>query len=197
MKKNLLVLCLAHCFLNVSYSQVPATAYAKGNSMLSAGYGVVNIWTLFLKNAFSYPPNTYKVGSTGPFALTYEYAFSKRISGGIALGHSVVTGRFNGFGFKFTEKLNAFTALARSNYHFFLKGRKFDPYIGAGLGFFKFRYTNDTPGIINSKVPGSFGYSGQAGTHYYFNSHLGAYAELGYVGAGGSLGELGVTVKFH
>lgn len=182
--------------LNCAAQSDDENAYTKGKSVISVGYGVVNIWSYFLKNALAYPENSYKVSSMGPFALTYDYGLSKHISAGIAIGYSVTNGKFDQFGYKFTEKLTGFTVLARSNYHFFIKGNKFDPYVGAGLGFFKFNYSNDSPGIVNTKVPGSFGYSAQLGTRYYFSELLGLHAELGYVGTGGSLGELGVSFKF-
>lgn len=191
MKSFLLVLCLLLCLAHKSYPQ-NIRAFEKGNSLISAGIGIGNIWKTFLKEAFTYPPNTYKVSSKGPFTLVYEYGFSKRISAGIAIGYSEVNGKFDGFGEKFTETLTNFSILARSNYHFG-KFRKFDPYIGVGVGYYHFKYNNDKPGIINSKVPGAFGYSGQLGTHYYFIPKFGAYAEVGYVG--GSFGQVGLTLK--
>ncbi len=172
-------------FISVSAMAQTERAYVKGNSIVSAGVGVGNIWRTFLKEAYDYPTDTYNVSSNGTFTVMYEYGFSKRISAGIALGYSKVTGKFEGFGEKFTETLTNYSLLARSNYHFG-KYRKFDPYVGIGVGYYNFQYYNNKPGIINSKAPGAFGYSGQLGTHYYFNHNLGAYMEIGYVG--GSLG---------
>ncbi|MEJ7625432.1 MAG: OmpW family outer membrane protein [Ferruginibacter sp.] len=183
-----LILCL--CFKSFSQSE---KAFSKGNSVISAGVGIGNIWKTFLKNAFTYPPGTYNVKTRGTYTLVYEYGFSNRISGGLALGYSDVYGKFDGYGEKFTETLTNYSLLVRSNYHFG-KIPKFDPYIGAGLGYYRFKYYNNKPGIVNSKVPGSFGYSAQLGAHYYFSRHLGAYAEVGYVG--GSIGQLGVTYKW-
>jgi len=173
------------------YSQ--QQAFAKGTSIITAGMGIGNIWKTFLEDAFNYPDNTYKVSSKGTYTLVYEYGFSKRISAGVALGYSEVTGQFEGFGEKFNETLTNFSVLARSNYHFG-KSNKFDPYIGVGIGYYHFKYHNDKPGLINSKVPGSFGYSGQLGAHYYFIPSFGIFAEGGYVG--GSFAQLGITCKF-
>lgn len=191
MKKFSLISGFLLCLIHPSFAQ-EERAFLKGNSLISAGVGIGNIWKSFLEDAVAYPPGTYNVSNKGTYTIVYEYGFSDRISAGIALGYSEVTGKFDGYGEKFTETLTNFSLLARSNYHFG-KFRKFDPYIGVGIGYYHFKYNNDRPGIINSKVPGAFGYSGQLGAHYYFIPRFGIYGEAGYVG--GSFGQLGVTLK--
>ena len=192
MKRYLLILCFLTGLIHHSYGQ-NKPPFSKGTSIISAGIGIGNIWKTFLQEAFTYPSNTYKVSSKGTYTLVYEYGFSKRISAGIASGYSRVVGKFNGFGQTFTETLTNFSVLARSNYHVG-KFKKFDPYIGVGVGYYNFQYHNDKPGIINSKVPGAFGYSVQIGSHYYFIPRFGVFAEIGYVG--GSIIQIGGTFKF-
>jgi outer membrane protein W len=169
------------------------SAFEKGNSVISAGIGIGNIFKSFLEDAYNYPGGTYNVSSRGPFVFIYEYGFSNRISAGIVTGYSETIGKFAGFGEKFTETLTNFSVLAISNFHFG-KFKKFDPYAGGGLGYYHFKYHNDRPGIINSRVPAAFGYSLQLGAKYYFTNHAGLYAEAGYIG--GSFGQLGIAVKF-
>lgn len=188
MKRSLLVSCLLLCVIHNSYAQNDR-AFSKGNSIISAGFGIIDTWKIFLERANDY--STYKVSSKGTFTLVYEYGFSKRISGGIALGYSKVIGKFDGFG-QFPESLTTFSILARSNYHFG-KFRKFDPYIGGGIGYQNSQYYNNNPILDNAKIPGAFAYSGQLGAHYYFIPCFGAYAELGYVA--GTLAQLGLTLK--
>lgn len=194
MKARFLLICI---LFQVSTQDLKAQddirAFEKGTSTISLGLGIGNVWKSFLEDAVSYPEGTYKVSNNGTFTIIYEYGVSNKFSAGIAIGYSEVEGNFVGYGEKFTEKLTNFSMLARANYHLG-KFKKFDPYIGGGIGYFHFKYTNDRPGLVDSKTPGAFGYSAQLGAHYYFSSHWGAFAEVGYVG--GSLVQLGATYKF-
>lgn len=178
-------------FFMPAFSQ--KTAFEKKRSTVSAGVGVYNIWKTFLRDAISYPPSTYKVSATGPFTVIYEYGITRKISGGIALGYSEIKGNFNGYGEKFDEKLTNFSALLRANYHIG-KFKKVDPYLGGGAGYFAFKYENSRNLSGDGKIPSALGLSAQVGVKYYPVPKLGAYAEIGYVG--GSVGQLGVAVKF-
>lgn len=171
-------------------------AFEKNTSIISVGLGIGNVWKSFLEDFTSYPDNSYKVSNNGTFTLIYEYGVSNKISAGVALGYSQVEGNFNGAGtgFTFSEKLTNFSAIARANYHFG-KFQKFDPYIGGGIGYFHFDYSNDRPEIIDSKSPGAFGYSAQLGLRYYVHPRFAAFTEVGYVG--GSLVQLGLTLKIQ
>ena len=166
--------------------------YEKGTSSLVVGQGIGNIWKTFMKQAINYPGISYKVSSLGPLTLIYEYGFGKRISGGLALGYSRITGKYSGFGDEFTDRLTIFSALARANYHFGHSSR-FDPYIGIGVGYVRSKYDNSGSNS-NRSVPGEFGYSGQLGAKYLFTPHFGVYAEAGYVG--GSFVQAGLAVIF-
>ncbi len=180
--------------LNIS-AQDDTKAFEKGSSTISAGLGIGNVWKSFLEDFTNYPENSYEVSNNGTYTLIYEYGVSNKFSAGLAVGYSQVEGYFNGagYGITFTEKLTNFSVLARANYHIG-NFKKFDPYVGGGLGYFHFKYSNDNPGIIDSKSPGAFGYSAQLGLRYYVLPQLAAFAEGGYVG--GSLVQLGATFKF-
>ena len=188
-----LVISLLLFNINILSQDTDKQSYIKGGSVIMIGYGLGNIWKTFLNDAISssIPGITYKVTSTGPVTLVYEYGILRRISAGIALAYSKVKGRYSGYGDEFIDELTVFSALARANYHFG-KSEKFDPYVGAGIGYVNSKYSNDQSATRN-KVPGTLGYSGQLGARYYFNTSLGVYAEIGYVG--GSFGQLGITVK--
>ena len=82
---------------------------------------------------------------------------------------------------------------ATVNYHFKLENKKFDPFIGAGLGY----------QIINCSYSGIGGstnfcgnsaiyFIGRAGGRYFFTPSVAAYAD---VGAGAATLNLGVTFK--
>lgn len=195
MKMNIVYMFIVlQLFSSASQAQ-EMRAFEKGSSIISLGYGIGNEWKGFLEDFTDYPDNSYKVSNNGTYTLIYEYGFGDRISAGVALGYSQVEGNFDGAGtgFTFTEKLTNLSILARANYHLG-KFKKFDPYVGGGIGYFHFNYENSKPEIIESKSPGAFGYSAQLGLRYYFIPQLAAFGEVGYVG--GSLVQLGATFKF-
>jgi outer membrane protein W len=197
MKKILLAtFVLAMSFSAKTFAQDGGTAFTKGSSTVSVGYGFANIWKTLFKVAAGFG-GTSTVKSTGPIALGYEYGVADKISAGVVLGYTKITNDDVSGTFKSTETLSNFSAMARVNYHFG-KGPKFDPYIGLGLGYYNFKYSykdNDNiTDVTTFKVPGGFGFSGQLGAKYYFTSNIGAYMEVGYVG--GSLAQIGLTAKF-
>lgn len=162
----------------------------KGQSLITAGYGIGNVWVYFLDhNSLIKDIPDYQVSSIGPFTICYENFISNKISIGISASYSVVKGETKRF--LVDEQISIFTALARANYHFgHLK--KLDPYIGGGLGYVRSVYKNNNS--IPGPVPGEFGYSAQIGAHYYFTKSIGLFGELGYVN--GSFLQLGGLVKF-
>ncbi|HCY89474.1 MAG TPA: hypothetical protein DHV17_04365 [Chitinophagaceae bacterium] len=165
-------------------------AYQKADFMLMAGHGIGNIWKTYLKQVVNLPGITYDVRSAGPYSLAVEYAVSNRVSAGIHAGYSRITGKYEGYGDSFTDRLTIFSLLARANIHF-LRHEKWDLYAGGGVGYVSSKYAN-TDSDSRDK-PGKFGYSGQLGARYLWSSHWGVYAEAGYVG--GSFFQLGMTVR--
>ena len=183
---------------SAAFAQHNEMAYGKKQSTISAGYGIGNVWKRLFNFYSPISGSDYKVSSTGPFSLVYEYGFTHRISGGIALGYSKIKAILTYQQSKNIETLSNFSALARGNYHF-LKSPKWDPYAGLGVGSFKFNYTSkDASGNGNAgtgvKVPGVLGFSGQIGAKYYVSKSFGAYAEVGYVA--GSVGQVGINYRF-
>ncbi len=188
MKKVFAISILMVVFFNASTAQT----FQKKDVHISIGYGIGNVWKMYLKDAFSFP-QYYTVRSTGPFCVLVDYAFHKKISAGIAAGYSETRGSAEYNGFLFKERLNAFSILARANYHPFTI-KNFDPYIGGGIGYYHFKYINELDSSATHKVPGNLGYSAQLGARYHITPKLAVYAELGYIG--GSLAQTGLTIKF-
>lgn len=184
MQKSLLILFL----LTISNYSVVAQKREESKMFFSAGHGIGNIWTKFLKSSFEAPE--YKVTSNGPISLVTEYRVYKKISAGISLTYSKIKGDFNKRGFEFSDELIIFTGLIRANYHPILS-KTWDLYFGGGIGYVNAQY-NNTLGTKSSNVPGELGYSAQAGVHYYFLKNFGVYSELGYVN--GSFLQLGIVL---
>lgn len=200
MKKNLLASTILLAVSASSFAQYDEEgAYVQGQSSISAGYGFGNIWKKLFTLAATYSDGAYKVTSTGPFSLTYEYGLSEKISGGIAVSYAQVkaanTDEEPTLSYK--ETLTNFSVIARGNYHFG-NSEKFDPYIGIGLGYYKFKYEyKDGKGNTDNNsfaVPGALGFNGQLGIKYYLTPKIGAFAEVGYVVGG--LGQIGLTARF-
>jgi outer membrane protein W len=207
MKRSLLALCAILTMSLSSHAQDDGSAYSQGQSTISLGYGVGNVFkTLFTLSGAT-------VSSTGPFALTYEYGVTDKISAGLSVGYSSVTGvtTDNSGAPSFydveTQKLTAFSAVVRGNYHFG-SSPNFDPYIGLGIGYYNFTFTDkdvqtdnttSPPTVTTSNgsgafsIPGAIGYTAQLGAKYYFVPSFGAMAEIGYVG--GSYLQVGLTYK--
>jgi len=187
----ILFLFLFFVFVKSFAQEQKSLSYNKGDFMLMAGHGIGNIWKTYLKQVVNLPGISYDVRSAGPYSLAAEYAFSNRISAGIHAGYSRITGKYEGYGDSFTDRLTIFSMLARANYHF-LRHEKWDLYAGGGIGYVSSKYANSDSDSRGK--PGKFGYSGQLGVRYLWSSRRGLYAEAGYVG--GSFVQVGVTVRF-
>ncbi len=82
---------------------------------------------------------------------------------------------------------------ATMNYHFKLENTKFDPFIGAGLGYQIINCSYSGIGITANLCGNSAIYFiGRAGGRYFFTPSVAAYAD---VGAGAATLNLGVTFK--
>jgi len=156
---------------------------------LSVGYGIGNVWVYFLKNnSLINDLSDYKVNGMGPVTVCIENQVSHKISIGVSAAYSIVRGETKRF--LAEEQISIFTVLARANYHFG-HSKKFDPYIGGGLGYVRSVYKNNLS--VPGPVPGEFGYSAQIGSRYYVTKSFGAYGELGYVN--GSFLQLGLCLQ--
>lgn len=191
MKKLFFVFLNLFFVLQVDAQKSSETSVFKGNSIITAGYGVGNVWIYFLKNnSLIKDISDYKVTGLGPFDICYEKMISRKVSVGLTAAYSEVKGETKRF--LAEEQISIFTALVRANYHF-LTSKKLDPYIGGGLGYVRSVYKNSTS--VPGPVPGEFGYSAQLGAHYFLTKSLGVYGELGYVN--GSFLQLGFAMRIY
>jgi len=201
MKKGFFLAAVLLCLFTAKSFAQDDKAFSEGSSTISAGYGLGNIWKSVFNLMGSFSGGSYKTSATGPFTVVYEYGISERWSAGISLGYSEVkstyTDPYDASG-NYKQSMTSIGALARFNYHFG-HSEKFDPYVGGGLGYYKFKYkysgTNgDDPYNGVFAFPTALGISAQLGAKYYFASNIGAFAEVGYVA--GSIFQLGLTAKF-
>ena len=81
------------------------------------------------------------------------------------------------------------------NYHFKLTDPKWDPFVGAGLGYYIVNCSSSGGGFNGAcSYSSSLYFIGRAGGRYFFSPKMAAYAD---VGAGGAALNLGVTFKLH
>ncbi len=172
---------------------VSAQAYSKRSSDISLGYGLINVWKIFLHKVVDIPD--YKITSPGVFTLIYEYGITKRFSAGICGSYSRIQGKAEKY--QLHDQLTVQSLLARANYHFWTKAR-IDPYFGGGIGIINSKYKNLDPHTVipdlNKRVPSTLNFSGQLGIKYFPSEHFGFYSEVGYVG--GAIVHIGLTGKF-
>jgi hypothetical protein len=105
--------------------------------------------------------------------------------------------------------LTGLTFVATGGYHFRV-GERVDPYVGLALGYTSIGvgYSTTDPnagtganqdGNANSAPTISFGgftLGGYLGIRIYFISALGVWADVGYIGAGSTIINLGLVIKF-
>ncbi|HVT84097.1 MAG TPA: outer membrane beta-barrel protein [Chitinophagaceae bacterium] len=152
-------------------------AYGKGTSDLNIGVG---IGTFYWGSGVT---NTLGVNPT----LSYEYGVSDKFSVG---GHlSISSAKYSSFGYdvKYTGVLIG----PRGSYHF-ATTEKFDPYVGATLGYVIVSVTDNT-GYPGAKASG-VGLGGFLGARYFPGNSVGIHAEIGYTSF--SFLTAGVTFRF-
>jgi hypothetical protein len=152
----------------------------KGINLLNAGVGL----------------GSYGLYGTGglPLTASFEHGVSKNISAGIEAG-------FIQRKFAYDWKYSYFMVGLRGSYHFnealSITNSKLDVYGGAGLLYrhFTVKYGDAQPDDYygGKSSSGAMTIDLHAGGRYFFNEHVGAYAELGY---GISPLKLGISLKF-
>jgi hypothetical protein len=80
------------------------------------------------------------------------------------------------------------------NYHFKLEDKRFDPFVGLGLGYnvVNCSWSGPTAGSTDCGYNSSVYFIGRAGARYFFNPKMAAYGD---VGAGGATLNLGLMFK--
>lgn len=149
----------------------------KGSNYLNAGIGI----------------GTFGFTGTGglPVTASFEHGFTDNISGGVTLG--MVHTSFSNY-----WKYSYYVFGVKGSYHFneLLKvtNPKLDVYGGVSLFYRGYSIKYNGPDEFNDKASaGAIALAIHIGSHYYFSSNIGAFAELGY---GISPLQLGVSFKF-
>ena len=196
MKKPLFILVLVF----TSFAS-KAQVFEKERNFAQLGYGLGLGYGSFL-NAYSAYDN-YRFGGFGPVALSYERGITDNIGVGIQIGYSSYGGTWNdsdffGTTYQYKYRWSTLTIMARGAYHFSVRSRKFDPYVGAGVGFAKYsyKYTSTDPSFnstSNISLGSPLAYQIFGGFRYMFNDNFGVYAEAGY---GISVFNGGLTLSF-
>ena len=166
------------------YAQDNSLAFEKTNSTISAGYGFFNVWTNLLE------VGQLKATATGPVTLTYEYGITNKISAGLTVGYSDING--NGDAAGFTQQLTNYLIEAKASYHFYVS-HKLDSYVGGGIGYYHFKYTDSYGDETQFILPSLLALSIDVGAKYYFCDHFGICVEAGYVD--GSIVKTALTYK--
>ncbi|MEJ2904269.1 outer membrane beta-barrel protein [Pedobacter panaciterrae] len=164
-------LTLAIALTVLGASSASAQTYKKGDKLVNAGLGIGG-------------------GFGIPIGVSYEHGFTDRISGGGYLGYA---GKNESFGDSGKWKYTYVLAAARVSYHFRIKDEKFDPYLGAILGYniasVKWQGEEAAPASASA---GEVIFGGHLGARYWLAEKIGIFGELGY---GVGLLNLGVAFK--
>lgn len=161
-------------------------AFHKGSKFLQIGFGLGG----------GYYASGLKT-SIPAIQARYEFSVSDKISAGVVLGYS--SAKYDYPGIEYDDEMFGSSSLTysyllagvRGNYHFSTTN-KFDPYVGATLGYNAVSVSEDDDDEI-SGADGKVLLGAQVGANYYFSKNLGAWADVGY-----GLGyiNLGIVFKF-
>jgi hypothetical protein len=167
-------------------------ACVKKNALIATiGYGTPSIIRAYLK--YKTTRDQITVYGSGPYILKAEYMVSNRI--GISANASYSQSRIawedigfdtikqNYHNFEFGITAYEISGTLRGNYHF-LKRKKLDGYVGAGIGygFIKmnsYTYAHTTRFSIQYEFPRPLSLECTAGLRYFPIKNLGVYSEVG------------------
>ena len=161
-----------------------STGFYKGRTNISLGHGFGNFSQSLFKTAEKTEGYAYQ--GLGPYHAKIEYALTDHSGLGVSFNYagSMIGYDANVMGQSTRQKLNwnGFSALIRYNYHF-MTGTRFDPYIGAGMGFrwSKYQYGVDAAEKESVTLPSLFplGFEMTVGARYYLIPNLALYGEGG------------------
>jgi hypothetical protein len=138
---------------------------------------------------------TLGLGGVGDASLAFGGRFEKGIKTLPSMGDGVlgvqIGVQFYSWSFGSGYSISYIPIGATANYHFKMTDTKFDPFVGAGLGF----------EIVSCDVPGPFGCSGfssgiffigRLGARYFVSDKMAVYGDLG---AGGSTLNVGLMFR--
>lgn len=149
----------------LSYAQNDeGLSFSKGTSDVNIGVG---IGTFYWGSGVT---NTLGVNPT----ISYEYGITDKFSIGGNISYSAA--KFSSFGDEI--KYSGILIGPRGAYHF-ATSEKFDPYVGATLGYVIVSVTDNSGGAVAAKASG-IGLGAFLGARYFPGSSFGFHAEIGY-----------------
>jgi len=119
-----------------------------------------------------------------PLAFKYEFAVSPKFSAGLYIGYisTELNYDYGGIGLNSNTTYDYYNISGFSNYHFPVKSKKLDPYVGIMLGYqaLSTDTEHDYTDYTTSAAAGGVIWGAQVGANYYFSKGVGVFAELGY-----------------
>lgn len=162
--------------------------FQKGIHLLTLGYGVPNYGGQPFSDLKERYLDDYKQGGYGPIFLKYDYAFAHKWSIGF-------TGRFTNTSVDYpvedgdstttyTQSRMSIAGMVRGNYHFGTT-RRWDPYVGAGVGYGLSIFNLDAGDSENPEGtlpsgPSPIALEATIGARFFITPKFAAYAEVGY-----------------
>lgn len=175
-----------------STTRLHAQAFNQNSASFSAGYGLSALTGSLNSTLANYGITSESL--TGPYAFKLEKGLTKHL--GLALSTALMRNTYavnpTALGNNMTEVLGTaaseakkwdYSAVARLNMHVG-SSKKFDPYMGAGIGYKSTHWSGsasgpDFSGLNKTFANGSVAYELGVGARYYLLPFLGVYAELG------------------
>ena len=177
--KKLFLTAIASFLLTTLILAQEGNSFEKGVSDINIGVGIGN---LYWGSGFS---NSLGVNPTA----SYEYGVTDRISIGGNISYSAAKFSSGGYEIKYSGILIG----PRGAYHF-ATSPKFDPYVGATLGYVIVSVTDNSGGSFGGAKASGVGLGAFLGARYFPSSSFGFHAEIGYTSF--SFLTAGISFKF-
>ncbi|HVZ96053.1 MAG TPA: outer membrane beta-barrel protein [Chitinophagaceae bacterium] len=147
------------------FSQDEGGSFGQGTSVVNIGVGIGTFyWGSGVTNSLGVNPT-----------ISYEYGVTDKIGVGGNLSYSAAKYSSQGY----TVKYSGVLVGPRGAYHF-ANSTKFDPYVGATLGYVIVSVTDNNGGGNYAAKGSGVGLGIFLGARYYPSSSVGIHAELGY-----------------
>lgn len=185
--------------------------FQRGEQFLSLGYGIPNYGGSVFKDLKTLYDTSHTMKGIGPIYLKYEYAATNHIGVGVTtrfltskIEYPIEGVAYDDDGnataqdstYTYSQSLLSIGAMGRFNYHF-ATTRRFDPYVGVGIGYGYTGIKIDLGGNLGGsdatiKSPSPLATEITVGARYFMTSKLAAYGEFGF---SQSLINLGLSLK--
>jgi outer membrane protein W len=187
MMKTILVLSL---MLMCMVQHLAAQSFEKGIAIISCGQGFPYFPNRYFNSYNNERYTNYKESGTGPLHAKLEYALSKKLGLALCMNHVYSKTTFNDTSRAYLGSHKATALNLRTNYHF-LNSKKFDPYIGVGIGWGE--YETVWPIVPPFTVPNHYSFEASLGVRAYVLPKWAFYGELGFTT---SIAQLGLSYRF-